>query len=56
MPGVADIVEHVNQGVLVVRLEHKVEIDRGAGGRATEALPTIWDCIPRMLHMRVMPS
>ena len=56
MSGVADLVEHVNQGVLVVRLEHNVEIGCGVGGRATKALPVIGDGIPGVLHMGVVPS
>jgi len=56
MPGIADLIEYVNQGVLVVRLERNVEVDRGAGGRVTEALPVNWDSIPGVLHMRVIPS
>jgi hypothetical protein len=33
MPGIADLVEHVNQGIFAVRLESNVEINHGADWR-----------------------
>ena len=32
---VADLIQRINQGALVVGLECKMEIDRGPGGRVT---------------------
>jgi len=48
-PGVADLVECVNQSILVVRLECKVEVDGGASRRVAESLPVRRDDIPGVL-------
>jgi hypothetical protein len=49
MLGVADLIECINQGVIVVRLECNVEVDCGAGGRAIKTLPVCRDvCFTRM--------
>ena len=54
-PWIADPVERVNQGVLVVRCERKVEVDGGASGRVTEGLPIVRDSIPDVLDTYVVP-
>jgi len=56
IPGAADLVEHVNQCVLAVRLERNIEVDRGARGRVAHALPVLRDDIPRVLDMHVSPT
>ncbi len=66
IPGIANLVEHVNQGVLVVFKPHhenaligvecNVEVDHGVGRRRTQALPILQDRIPCVLHMHVVPT
>ena len=51
----ADFVYGVNQGVLIAGLECNVEINRGASGRETTALPVGWDGIPGVLDTHVIP-
>ncbi len=55
MPGIADLIERVNQGVLVSGMERNVEANRSAGGRVTKALPVGWNGIPGMFHTHVIP-
>ncbi len=56
MLGAADLVESVNQGVLTVGLESNVEVDRSAGGRATQALPVLRDGVPGVLGLHIIPT
>jgi len=37
-PGIADLVERVNQGIFAVELERNVKVDGGASGQASQAL------------------
>ena len=46
MPWVADHVEGVKQGVLVVRLECKVKVDRGLSVWVADALPVLRNGTP----------
>jgi len=36
MPGIPDLVGRVNQGILALRPEYNVEVDRGTSGRMTQ--------------------
>jgi len=54
-PWIADLVERVDQCVLVVRRERKVEVDGGASGRVTEGFPVVRDSIPDVLDTYVIP-
>ena len=58
MSGGADLVESVDKGILTVRLERKVEVDRDVGGCVTLAHPAEWDFIlgPRVHHACVFPT
>jgi len=49
------MVESVNQGIIVVRVERNVEVDGGASGRVTEGLPVVRDGIPGVHDTRVIP-
>ncbi len=55
MPVVADLVEGVNQGALLVGLECNVEVDGGAGGRLAQTLPVGWNGTPGVFHLYVIP-
>ncbi len=52
---IADLMERINQCVLVLGIERNVEVNRGAGGRVTKALPVGWNGIPGMLYTHVIP-
>ncbi len=56
MLGVADLVEGVNQGVLVVGLQREVEVNRCASGRVAQVLPILRDGVPCVLHPRFVPT
>ncbi len=56
VPGFADLVKRVYQGVFVLGLERNVKVDRGAHGRVTQALPVRWDGIPCVLNVYVVPT
>ena len=43
MPGISDLVERVNQGILALRLEYNVEVDRGTSGRMNDP-DSSWPC------------
>lgn len=47
---IAGLMECVDQGVLVVRLERNVEVDRGLGERRTKTLSVCRDGPPLMLY------
>ena len=53
---VANLVEGVNQGVLMVGLERKVEVDRGLGLRVPHALPVLRNGIPCMHYLHSTPT
>lgn len=50
----ADLVQRVNQGVFVIRLERNVEVNGGASRRVTEGLPVGRDGIPSVLDTDVI--
>lgn len=52
---VADFIEHINEGVLMMGLERDVEVDCGAGRRAAYAFPVRWNGRPRVLRVHVIP-
>ena len=52
---VADLVQRINQGVLVMRHEDNIEVDGGASGRETKRLPIWRDIIPGMLDTYTIP-
>ena len=52
VPGIADLVERVNQGILRVCLERNVE----AGWRESKALPVGRDGTPRVLQPYIIPK
>ena len=56
VPGVANFVECVGQGVLAVGLECEVEVDCGVGGRGTKTLPVGQDGVPRVPHTYITPK
>ena len=53
---VANLVESVNQGVLVVGFECNTEVYGGSLGRVTLAFPVLWNGVPCMLHLHVIPA
>ena len=55
MPESADLVERVDQSVLILGLKCNVEVSGGVRVRGTKALPVIWDGLPGMLHLHVIP-
>ena len=55
MPGLADLVKDVNQGVLVLRLERDMKFDRGAVGRGTLADPVVRDVVPLVFYNHIAP-
>jgi len=52
---IADLIEGVDQGVLLVRLERNVKVDSCTSGWMAVVLPLRGNGIPRMLHPRVVP-
>jgi hypothetical protein len=56
MPGVADLVQGIDQGALPVGLESNVQVDGGACGRVAQALPVFRDGVPRVLRVHVVPT
>ncbi len=56
IPGIADLVEHINQGILMAGFGRNEEVDRCAGGRLAQDLPVRRDSIPRMFHVYVVPT
>jgi hypothetical protein len=55
VPGLADLVKGIDQGVLAVGLERNMEVDRGAVGRVTHADPVVRDGIPLVLYKHFVP-
>jgi len=55
MPGAADLVKRVDQGVLTLGLERNVKVDCGARRRAAQALPVLRDGVPGVLDVHVIP-
>ena len=53
---VADFVKGVNQSVLAVGFECNTEVYRGSLGRVSLAFPVLWDGVPCMLDLHVIPS
>ena len=51
----ADLKKDVSQGVLLVRLESNMEIDRGAVWRGTQADPVVRDGVPLMFYNHIAP-
>jgi len=55
MPGAADLVKLVYQGVLTLGLERNVKVDCGVRRRAAQALPVLRDGVPGVLDVHVVP-
>jgi hypothetical protein len=55
MARVADLIEGINQGALLVRLECDVEIDRGSRGWVAQTLPVDRNGMPGVLDLNVIP-
>ena len=55
VPGLADLVKDVNQGVLLVGLECYMEIDCALVGRGTQAAPVVRDDIPLVFYNQAAP-
>lgn len=53
---VTNLIQRINHGVLVVRLERNVEVDSGTGGRVAMILPITWDVAPGVLNVHVIPG
>ncbi len=53
---IADPIERVNQGVLVVGPESNAEVHRDAGRRESQALPVHQDSIPCIFPRNVVPA
>ncbi len=53
---IADLVKHINQGVLAVGPNRNVDVDRGAGGGVTQSLPVGRGGVPHVLHTHVTPK
>ena len=53
MPGLADLVKDINQGVLLAGLECYMEIDCAVFGRGTQADPVVRDNIPLVFFNHV---
>ena len=54
MPGLADLVNGVSQGVLVLGLESNIEIDSGVIGRKTQAEPVVRDVVPLVFYNHIV--
>ena len=54
MPRLADFVKDVSQGVLVLRLESNIEIDRSVVGRKTLADPVVRDDVPLVFYNHIL--
>lgn len=52
----ADLEERVNQGVLAGWLERNVGIYCGAERWAAQVLPILWDGVPGMLDVHIVPT
>ena len=55
MPGLADLVQGVSQGVFVLGLESDMEIDSGVVRRGTLAKPVVRDVVPLMFYNYIVP-
>ena len=55
MSGIADFIEYVNQGLLVVRFESNAKVNRSSNGRGAQALPVLRDRAPCVFHMDDVP-
>ena len=55
MPGLADLVNGVNQWVLTIWLESNIEVDSGAVGRLNRADLVIRNGIPLVLYKHIVP-
>ena len=55
VPGLADLVKDVNQGILLVGLECYMEIDCALVGRGTQAAPVVRGDIPLVFDNHVAP-
>ncbi len=56
MVGTADLIQGVNQCILVLGFERNVEIDGGVSSGVTQVHPVLWDRIPRVLRLHVVPT
>jgi hypothetical protein len=56
MLGIADFVGGIDQGILVVGLERKVEVDRDLSVRVSQAPPVLRDGIPCTHHPHFAPT
>ena len=54
VPGLADLVKGVKQGILALGLESNMEFDRVVIGRWTQAEPVVWDDIPLVFYHHVV--
>ena len=54
VPGLADLVKGVNQGVLVLGLESNMEFDRVVIERWTQVEPVVRDGIPLVFYHHVI--
>ena len=54
VPGLADLVKGVDQGVLVLWLERYMEIDRVVIERWTQAKPVVRDSVPLVFYHHVI--
>ena len=55
MPGLADLMKDVSQGVLLVGLESNIKIDRGFVVGGSYADPVVWDDVPLVFFDHIVP-
>ena len=55
VPGLADLMKDVIQGVLVLGLESNLEFDVGIVGRRTQAEPVVRNDIPLVFYNHIVP-
>ena len=54
MPGLADLIKDVSQGVLVLRLEGNTKIDCSVVGRGAQAEPVVRDDVPLVFYNHIV--
>ena len=55
MPGIADLIERINEGVLTAGLESNVKINHVSGWPGAQAVPIIRGGSPNMIQAHVLP-
>ena len=56
MPGITDLIESVNQGVLAVWLERNAQVNGRTDRGMTLVFPVLGNGVPRVLQSHVLPK